>query len=339
MGTIIVHRVAILNAFVRMLEETGAPVERAFRDVGLPFYALEDLDNYVPSARFYAFVARMARSEGIPDLGFRVGQRFGANCADPRMRNLLLQSPSMFRGLTEASKLTNRTVSRCHVGLKRSADGTRTYFYHQPSCRYRNEASDQVAWFGLMTLLGMARVYAGSGWRPAEIGVMSRRKPTRHMIDALPDTRIELGRQCSYIVLPHAEISLPPARTGAMGEDFDSIDYESISDCLVGSMKQVLRSYLRQESSLPWVAELCGHSGRTLQRQLRKRGTSFRRVLDEVRFEIARGMLSDVDVPVSDIANSLGYRHTTDFSRAFRRVSGLTPREFRRAVSTENRTL
>ena len=58
------HRVAVLRPFAQWLNGIGAPVEREFQRVGLPFAALEDMNNYVPSECFLAFVVNMAHRDG-----------------------------------------------------------------------------------------------------------------------------------------------------------------------------------------------------------------------------------------------------------------------------------
>lgn len=100
------HRVAVVRPFAQQLEDIGAPVERGFRLAGLPYYTLENVDNFVPSQRFWSFLVNMAYSQGIEDLGFRVGRRFGANCADPHLTSLLHESLTMYQGLLKASDLT-----------------------------------------------------------------------------------------------------------------------------------------------------------------------------------------------------------------------------------------
>jgi AraC-like DNA-binding protein len=59
--------------------------------------------------------------------------------------------------------------------------------------------------------------------------------------------------------------------------------------------------------------------------------------VDEGRFEIARQMLEDSAMEVSQIAASLDYADASAFTRAFRRWSGTTPavwRTKRRAASS-----
>ena len=64
--------------------EIGTPVEQGFRQAGLPYSALGNIDNYVPSHRFWKFLVNMARSEGNMELSFSVGDRYGAKSLDRR---------------------------------------------------------------------------------------------------------------------------------------------------------------------------------------------------------------------------------------------------------------
>jgi AraC-like DNA-binding protein len=64
---------------------------------------------------------------------------------------------------------------------------------------------------------------------------------------------------------------------------------------------------------------------RTLNRRLKDAGTTFQQVLDQVRFELAREMLSGTRLHVAEIAARLGYRVPSAFTRAFRRWSGSSP--------------
>lgn len=66
-------------------------------------------------------------------------------------------------------------------------------------------------------------------------------------------------------------------------------------------------------------------SNRTLQRRLRLEGTTFQRVLDELREELARHYLSDTDFTSAEISFLLGYEEPNSFFRAFRSWTGQTP--------------
>jgi AraC-like DNA-binding protein len=56
-------------------------------------------------------------------------------------------------------------------------------------------------------------------------------------------------------------------------------------------------------------------------------------LLDEVRHEVACQLLRDTGLQVQQIAESLLYSSAANFATAFRRWSGVTPTDFRRAAS------
>jgi AraC-like DNA-binding protein len=325
------HRVAIVRPFVSLLEDIGAPVERAFRQAGLPYSALEDVNNYLPSHRFLTFLVNMSRSEGILDLGFRVGEKFGSNGADPRMSALLLSVPTLYQGLLKASELSNRTVTNCRVGLLQPPDSGHAYFFHRPSCRADNPAIDQIAWFGLMTCIGMIRVYTGPQWQPTEIGLMADHLPCRYIREQLPHTRMCMSQKFSYIALENRLLSLPPlAEQGTMPVSATHDCFQSVQKGFDSSLEQILRSYIQERNiNIEFAAELCNTSKRTLQRRLQAKGTCFNELLARAQFSAASRMLQESGTTVTEMAYRLGYSDAAHFTRAFRRIAGVTPQVYR----------
>jgi AraC-like DNA-binding protein len=334
MESILLHRVAVVRPFAQFLSDVGTPVERGFRQAGLPFCALDDVNNYVPSHRFWAFLVNMARSQGIEDLGFRVGQAFGADSIDPKLTKLLCQSPTLYLGLLKSSELANKTISHCRVGLLQSPLSQHTHFFHSPSCDARNPAIEQIGWFGLMTLIGMVRVFVGPQWQPSEIGVMTHHPPCRFIREQFPGTRIRLSRPYAYIALENALLSLPPLSHEAATPASSPLHCEALAKSFVGSLKQVLQAYIQESDlSIEFAAALSNMSKRSLQRTLKEIGTRYSEVLAQARFDVARRMLLDPNMKVIDVANRLGYSNSTHFSRAFRRIAGVSPRVYRQAYS------
>lgn len=70
-------------------------------------------------------------------------------------------------------------------------------------------------------------------------------------------------------------------------------------------------------------------STRTLKRRLRKCGTGYRQLVDEVRRRRVLRLLGEPPVSLDVIADSVGYSSGANLSRAFRRWAGVSPRQFR----------
>lgn len=72
-------------------------------------------------------------------------------------------------------------------------------------------------------------------------------------------------------------------------------------------------------------------SSRTLQRRLKETGSSYQRVLDEARHQMARYYLSNSVLELAEAAYLLGYEDANSFARAFRNWEGMPPTHWREA--------
>ncbi|MFS0725607.1 AraC family transcriptional regulator [Paenibacillus sp. 1P07SE] len=70
-------------------------------------------------------------------------------------------------------------------------------------------------------------------------------------------------------------------------------------------------------------------SSRTMQERLRKEGTSFNALSTQVRKELAVEYLSRTPYPVGEIAYALHFSEPSAFQNAFKKWTGLTPRQYR----------
>ncbi len=79
------------------------------------------------------------------------------------------------------------------------------------------------------------------------------------------------------------------------------------------------------------VAQRMAMSRSTLKRRLEDHGLTFRGFRDEVIREVASEALLDTDVDVGEVSSKLGYSELSAFDRAFKRLTGLSPTQFRDA--------
>ena len=106
---------------------------------------------------------------------------------------------------------------------------------------------------------------------------------------------------------------------------------------IAGRVREVLLTNQAQPTSFDAIARRLKMSPRTLKRRLREESTSYRKIVDELRTQLAIKYLRDTDLTLEDIASSLGYRDATNFQHAFRRWTKKTPGEFKRASKISRR--
>lgn len=93
----------------------------------------------------------------------------------------------------------------------------------------------------------------------------------------------------------------------------------------------IASSLVRRACNESTIAKWVGVSKRTLQRALAAEGTSLRKLVADVRRDIAVRRLEQTDVPIAQIAFELGFAQNVGFHRAFMRWTGMTPGAFRAA--------
>ncbi|TRD21633.1 helix-turn-helix transcriptional regulator [Palleronia caenipelagi] len=133
---------------------------------------------------------------------------------------------------------------------------------------------------------------------------------------AILDRKLE-GGDLAY--RPIVERYLSTAQHEAVGRFSDSVRKEIARQMELGhcTLENVARS-LRMES-------------RSLQRRLSGENLSFRDLVDDWRKTRAAKLLSQTNLPLSEISLALGYADQSIFSRAFQRWHGQRPLAYRKA--------
>jgi AraC-like DNA-binding protein len=98
---------------------------------------------------------------------------------------------------------------------------------------------------------------------------------------------------------------------------------------IAGEIRALLLRDITNPPTLAAVAKLLEMSDRSLRRQLRQQGISFRGLLDELRTHIALKYLRTTKLANEDIALALGFSDAANFRRAFRRWTNKSPSEIR----------
>lgn len=99
----------------------------------------------------------------------------------------------------------------------------------------------------------------------------------------------------------------------------------------IDAVREVIaRELSRGRPSLQSVARHLNLSVRTLQRRLAESGWSYVRLVDDIRGTVARRRVGRPGVLLKAVAFDLGFAEQASFTRAFRRWTGLAPREYRR---------
>ena len=133
--------------------------------------------------------------------------------------------------------------------------------------------------------------------------------------------------------LMNAPTTLADESTAKMAESqcADILTRMGPREGIVVKVRRILLSNPGQFPPIETVASHLATSTRTLSRSLQEVSTSYQKILDEVRKEMAIEYLNTSSLPIEEIAALIGYNDPSNFRKAFKRWTGNPPSYYRAA--------
>ncbi len=151
---------------------------------------------------------------------------------------------------------------------------------------------------------------------------------------------VHFGDSMARIKFKNSKLQQPMISADSMVHQMYRQECEKLREIALRSSSDNIAEHVRQHLLLfedaypdaPSIASVLGMSERSLRSHLNAQGVSFRRLLDQVRFERACMRLSQTSDSIESIALKLGYAETASFIHAFQRWSGCSPSRYRRQL-------
>ena len=105
---------------------------------------------------------------------------------------------------------------------------------------------------------------------------------------------------------------------------------------MVEQVRQIIVARPGYFPDIDYVAEKLGFTSRTLRRRLCQENSSYHAILADVRYSLAREYLAGSSLPLEEISVLLGYSAPANFSIAFKRWHGCSPRDYREKCCRDN---
>jgi len=305
-------------------------VDRLLKRAGLTIQQARNPDlrmSVRSQIRFLDLVASELQDEF---LGFRLAQTF-----DLRKLGLLYyvlaSSETLGDALRRGARYSAIHNEGVHITYRQAKDSSVTFDYVGVA---RAVDRHQIEFF-VTTLVRLCRQLTGRHLFPSMVKLMHRRIEVPSEFRALFGCDVEFGSDIDEITFPGptgrlAVVSADPYLNSLLVKYCD----EALSNRQVTStawrlsVENAIAPLLPHgQARIAQIARRLGVSSRTLGRRLASEGVTFARVLDGLRFDLAKRYLGELDLPISEVAWLLGYRETSAFNHAFKRWTGKTPKQ------------
>ncbi|QYF92519.1 AraC family transcriptional regulator [Massilia sp. PAMC28688] len=188
--------------------------------------------------------------------------------------------------------------------------------------------------FDLLTLLSFLRWIAGRRIRPLQVEFTHPQPDAPDQYEAAFESPVRFNAPANRMVLAGADLALPlPTHSPALekfhaqfaGQCMTRLDHKKITR-LTGEL--IAHKLLGWEPRREEIARLLCLGDRTLRRRLEEEGTTFQKVLDDTRRELAQQYFAQQRYSVGEIAYMLGFADQGTLFRACRRWFAVSPRQY-----------
>lgn len=334
-GSSIIGAYAI--AIAEALENQGACADRVFLSCGVILPATTDpmlrIDNQT-IAKLYAAAVQATKD---PCFGLRAGETLRpanlhaigfALLASISIRDFAQRLSSLYRIISQNANIRVEERNNRFLLITSSVLGTQV-------CHETQDAYISL----IFTLL---RAISGNRFRLRKLELI--RPAAEGMAQVFSEyfqCDVEFG--CPEIViaidLDRVDKRLPGANEElALSHDRTVMEYLQRIERgdIVNRVRAIVSSELSSRTlNKDRVAERLHISTRGLQLKLAARDTSFQEILDHTRRTHALAFMSRNSVSVTEAAFSLGFSEVSNFTRAFKRWTGMAPSQYRQSLGLE----
>jgi AraC-like DNA-binding protein len=315
------------------IEKYGGDVDRIFGAVRiLPDMAGSPTQKLKLSA-FCQLFEESARQTGYENFGLWFGNQFKprdlglwgyAAVSAPTLGSALEQLVGLFRFHQESSAMR---LCRGTSGLMRLE-----YQITAPTIVERRQDAE----LSLGMFLNFFRECCGARWAPEEVHFEHPKPSMAKEHEAAFGAPVYFSQPTNALLfrlaildrpMPASDLKLLAVMQTCLEQLGSSAPAE---DMLVDRVRTAIRLRLPDGyPALEEVAEDLHVSANVIGRELHDAGTTYTEVVESVRRDLALSYMKQRRLPFSEMAILLGYSELSAFSRAFRRWTGASPREFR----------
>ena len=324
-------RIGPLSAIPSLLEQYATePVEQILAQAGIDLELFNDPENSITFDAAGQLLALCAEHTRISHFGLLVGQHAKPGSLG-QLNELAVHAPNI--GAALYSMIVHICINdRGGVPTLSTHDGTARFGYsvYVPV----HKGVRQVYCGSLAIMCNLMRALCGESWAPSEMLFSQSRPKDIKPYESFFRSPLIFEADENALVFPEHWLHHPLPYPDKKQHDITVKRLNTIEAGMGIDLLEEMRSIIRplivsQSCKVEQIASILSMHPRTLNRRLKDLDTSFRELVGDIRYEIAKQMLRDEAISILKVSNILAYADASEFTRAFKRWSGMTPSAWR----------
>jgi AraC-like DNA-binding protein len=305
------------------------PKAALFQGLSLLPAGLDKADARIDIATFCALVERARALSGEPAIGFYMGMQMRVP-AHGFVGFAAMTASTLHEALMLATRFAPTRTSALRLRLSIEDESAALYIDEQADF---GTVRDCILFALVVGLWQIAEALTGQSLRGVAEFPFARPSYAERIEQSIDSLRYDQPHAALRFSVALLDTPLRNANAAALSLAREQCEraLEALEPHdLIARVRSALPKKPSGFHSLEEVAAKLGVSSRTLKRKLKAEGHAFSDLLDELALELARELLRQQALSLEQVAERLGYSDVSNFGRAFRRWTGVTPAAFRR---------
>lgn len=327
-------RAAVIQGFDELVEELGGDADTVAGRAGLDLSKLTRPDAQI-STKVEMDVLELSASETeCEHFGLLLGLRRDHNTYLGLLGNVLHLAPTLGAALRDVFNLMS-LHSQISVWQLHSSE--EVSYVNFALLEHAEVGGRQVQQLVITILWQFIRSITNSGWHPTMVCFTFSKPVDTRPYQTLFNVPIHFEADFCGVVFHTADLDIEmPAHDKALRKAV-LLHACAEKDWVPRSFDDQVRVLIRKNLELrrvgiDTITQFLPFESRTLQRMLKRHGTSYRELLTSVRTDMAKDLLKYSDISVTRLAERLCYQNIASFTKAFKKGSGSTPRVWRQSI-------
>lgn len=311
--------------------ESGVPIDEALAGSRIHAPAFDDPHAEIEAWQELAIIRNLTRALGSSgSLGARVGRRYHLT-SQGTFGFALLGSPTVRQALQWGLRHWELGAAFTRFRLEESAG---------EACLICDDESipDDVRFFVLnrdaAALRTIRREIVSAEPIVQRMCVREPRPADADALNRFWGVELEFGASCNMCVFDSTYLDTPLPQANEQTVRWCEAQCREIvarrrgGRGLAAGVREKLLAGPPYFPDMETTARQLGMTARTLRRRLAAEGTSFRKLVDDLRLTLAKDFLQSGGMSATQIAERLGYADASSLFHAFKRLTGGTPRSY-----------
>jgi AraC-like DNA-binding protein len=320
---------------IKQLRHSGIEASRLLANTHLKIDWIDNKDAFIPYTDYQQIIINSLDATGDNALGLQIGKT-----ATPIMFDsfgyAIISSKTLKDAFNVYLKYQDLSCQLTHVSM--TINKNECMVQVDPAYPFKDRVLVYIIEEALSNLHNTSIFLLNQEPKLKEVGLSYKKPEHIELYREMFHCPLRFMAQRNYLLFDARYLKIPISSSNPSVHIFCTRHCEEMlkdlkkSDPFIEEIRNVILSTPGQFPKTNEAAKALGMGTRSMQRKLKERKTSYKKILDEIRSTISMRYLENTNLTVDQISDLVGFSETRALRKAFTTWVGKSPSQYRKEI-------